>query len=413
MIVRSVDFYLASGVNASLLHLGFANVSQSALFLSGGSLGLFLGALYAGEMGDRFGRTNAYQWNLLFFAVMTAACAFAPNITWMIVFRCLSSIGMGAELVIGFAMVNEMAPVKSRGKWAVGMTVITTWGSPLGMYLCSLVVPAYGWRVLFAGVGVVAVLVWFLRAFMPESPRWLFTQGRYAEAERMVRVFEADDPDHDAHLAAAKAELAAKAKKAPQKDLQLTGTQLFWRFVLASLMLTVTDVLQYTFTQWVPTLLTKSGVSFESSLLMSTVMLIAAPLGALVGMVTVEKWGRKFNLVVGFVATTICGLVYATQTSNLGHMVAGFVLTFFIYVLISTMFGAFVPEMFPTKFRMRGTGVANACAKLGTVLSPFAVAALLSSLGTNSVFFAMSLLAAVAVLVTVFFVPETRNKHID
>lgn len=413
MVVRSIDFYLASGVSSSLLKSGYATMSQTASLLSASSLGLLVGSVYAGFLGDRFGRRQAYQFNLIFFSAMTLLSALAPNMTMLIVLRGLSCVGMGAELVTGFSMVNEFAPVDRRGRWAVGMTAITCWGSPLGMLLCALIIPSLGWRGLFAGVGVLALIVWFLRRDLPESPRWYFSKGRYSEAEQLVAQMEADDPNHDVLLNQKRRDQQIQQAVVQGEQQVFSHLQLTWRVILASFILAVADICEYTFVNWEPTMLAKTGNGLSQSLTFSTVMMIAAPLGALLGMLLVDKYGRKFNLILSFAAMVIFGLGYTYQTTSFGYVAFGFLLTLFIYVLISTVFGAFTPEMFPTTFRLRGVGLANGFAKACTVVTPFIVAWLLGNYGVKTVLYAMSGLSILAVIVTIFFIPETKKKHIQ
>ncbi|UQS86040.1 MFS transporter (plasmid) [Nicoliella spurrieriana] len=412
MVVRSIDFYLASGVASSLVKSGYASLGQTASLMSASSFGLLVGSLSAGFLGDKLGRRHAYQLNLVFFGVMTMLSAVAPNMTWLIVLRGLSCIGMGAELVTGFSMINEFAPVNKRGRWAVGMTAITCWGSPLGMLMSSLIIPSLGWRVLFIGVGVFALFVWVLRRELPESPRWLFSKGRYAEAEAIVNQMEKDDPNHDKLLDEKRNSNKVQNEMDQADKVTYSSTKLFWRVVITSFVLIVADVCEYTFVNWEPTMLAKSGHGLSQSLGLSTIMMVAAPLGALLGMLLVDRLGRKFNLLLSFIAMVVLGLGYTYQTTSLGLITFGFLLTLFIYVLISTVFGAFIPEMFPTSFRLRGVGLANTFAKGATMVTPFIVVWLLSSFGFKAVLYAMSVLSLLAVLVTIFFVPETKKKHI-
>ncbi len=117
MFLDAVDVYLASAVATTVLKDGWSTLQQNSYFLSSGFLGLFIGSLIAGFIGDLKGRRVAYQINLLMFGGFTFLGAFSPNMSFLIFCRLMSSIGLGSEIVTGYSMVNEFAPIHSRGKW--------------------------------------------------------------------------------------------------------------------------------------------------------------------------------------------------------------------------------------------------------------------------------------------------------
>ena len=111
VFVDAMDVYLAGGVKSTLAETGFATNEQTAAFLSAGFLGLFIGSLIAGLIGDKLGRRKAFQFNLLLFGFATILGALSPNMTFMIAMRFFVGLGLGSELVTSFSMINEFAPV--------------------------------------------------------------------------------------------------------------------------------------------------------------------------------------------------------------------------------------------------------------------------------------------------------------
>jgi Arabinose efflux permease len=186
MFLDAADVYMASAVASTVLKTGWSTLAQNSYFLSSGFLGLFIGSLTAGFIGDLKGRRVAYQINLLLFGGFTFLAAFAPNMWMLIICRLFSSIGLGSEIVTGYSMVNEFAPIHSRGKWCAAVSLIANSGAPITMLLCTLIIPHYGWRVMFAGIGIVAAILWYLRRDIPESPRWLMAHGRKPKQSRSL-----------------------------------------------------------------------------------------------------------------------------------------------------------------------------------------------------------------------------------
>ena len=188
VFVDAMDVYLAGGVKSTLAETGFATNEQTAAFLSAGFLGLFIGSLIAGLIGDKLGRRKAFQFNLLLFGFATILGALSPNMTFMIAMRFFVGLGLGSELVTSFSMINEFAPVARRGRWCAIGSTIANCGSPIGMFLCLFFITIWSplgqesWRLVFSVIGVAAIIVCIARQAMPESPRWLIKHAKFDEA---------------------------------------------------------------------------------------------------------------------------------------------------------------------------------------------------------------------------------------
>ena len=391
MWLDAVDVYMASAVASSALDSGWSTIGQNSLFMSAGFLGLFLGSLAAGFIGDRYGRRTAYQINLILFGGFSLLGAFAPNMTILTITRLGAGIGLGAEIVTGYSVVNEFAPVRRRGRWCALVSVIANCGAPMTLLLCTWIIPRFGWRVMFVGVGILAAVLWFLRRDFPESPRWLAVHGRADEADAIVSQMERSGHD-----------------QAPAASAVVTGSHVR-ALLVAIVAVSATIVCQYTFTSWVPTLLVKRGINLGSSLGISTLMMLGAPVGCIAGALLIDHIGRKATIVPAFVLTGAFGLLYAMQTTEVMAVIVGFLLTVCFYVLMASVVAVYASELFPTKIRFRGVGIANAVAKLLTVAMPIVVAWVLAVMGAGAVFIGISVFALLAAAVVWIFGTETKQ----
>ena len=192
MFMDAIDVYLASGVSSYMLASKWSTVAQNSTFLSAGFMGLFIGSITAGLVGDIFGRRRAYQLNLLIFGFFTLIGAFAPNMIFLIVCRLIAAIGLGTEIVTGYAMINEFAPIKQRGRWCAATSLIANCGAPITMLMCTIIIPRFSWRAMFVISGALALILWYFRRNLPESPRWNINHHNYDEAEETIAMIEGE-----------------------------------------------------------------------------------------------------------------------------------------------------------------------------------------------------------------------------
>ena len=175
--------------------LGFSDsqLGLSSSFYLGGAIA---GALVFGYLADRYGRRRLFTWTLLLYVFSTAATGFSRGIVSFTIFRMITGAGIGGEYAAINSAVDEIVPARMRGR--VGLFISGTFW--LGIILGSVVSTGFlspamfglivGWRVAFFTGVPIAVLVLWMRRFIPESPRWLIGQGRLREAESIVETIE-------------------------------------------------------------------------------------------------------------------------------------------------------------------------------------------------------------------------------
>src|SRR5436309_781729 len=215
MFFDGYDLYVAGGVLASAVQSKFSTVPQNLQFISLTFVGMTLGSLITGFVGDRLGRRFTYQINLLIFGLASLAAAFAQDMNQLIACRFVQGLGLGAEIVVGYSTLTEFVPPKSRGRWLSFMAFLVVAGFPVTALLSYLIIPAWGWRPMFIIAGLGSLVVWYLRKSLPESPRWLESKGRTEEAEALMRMIEAE--------AAAAGPLPAPSTAVPAPQVDATA----------------------------------------------------------------------------------------------------------------------------------------------------------------------------------------------
>lgn len=405
------DLYMASGIMVALAREGWGTMQANGQFVSAGALGALLGAALAGWLGDRYGRRFAFQFNLILFGVMSLAAAVAPSMGWLIVFRLLMGIGLGAEIVVGYATITEFVPPASRGRWGAVLFFCAT-AALVGSSLVSYwVIPSLGWRWMFGIAGVGGVLVWFLRKELPESPRWLESVGRHREADAILaRIETIAEREHGPLQIPAEITFSAPSV---YRFGDLFHGQLLRSTVLAVVMNVVGLCAIYGFIIWLPTFLVKRGLSLTSSLGHTAMMAGGSLLGIVLGGYLSDRFPRRRLLIVNSVLCAGLGLLYPNMATLAQTTVVGFLLVASLYFTGTIGFSTYVPELFPTELRLRGTGLASAAGRGASILAPVTVAALYELNGVQGVTLALVLMGAIQAVMIAWLGIETTRRSLD
>lgn len=409
MFFDGFDIYIAGTVLGVTLKSGFSTLAENALFISATFFGMMLGSFGTGFLGDRHGRRFSYQFNLLLFGVASLAAAFAPNMTILILCRFVMGLGLGAENVVGYSTMTEFVPARSRGKYLGLMAVCVVSGLPVALLVASFVVPMFGWRAMFVLGGIGALVVWYMRKNLPESPRWLEAVGRREEAEALMQKIESE---------------AAQGKPLPpvttvstvQASGQLSSLfapPLLSRMIVGSICLITINTLLYGFVTWLPVFFIKQGLSVATSFSYSLLMALGAPVGSAIGALTADRWGRKPTIIGSSLIAVVLGIIYPMISDPLLLPAVGFALTIPIYVLVALLFGIYIPELFPTEVRLRASGIVNTLGRGATIVTPFLVVTLFEARGVAGVMALMIGLLVLQIITVWAFGIEPRNRSLE
>jgi putative MFS transporter len=411
MFFDGYDLYVAGGVLASAIQTKFSTLPQNLQFLSLTFVGMTLGALITGFVGDAMGRRFTYQINLLIFGLASLAAAFAQTMPQLIVCRFIQGLGLGAEIVVGYSTLTEFVPPKTRGRWLSFMAFIVVAGFPVTAILSYLIIPHWGWRPMFIIAGVGSLIVWYLRKRLPESPRWLESKGRTAEAEALMQTIEKE-------VATAGA-LPAPAQPAPVA--QVTASAMFKPPILQSLIvgswvLITINTLIFGFVIFLPQFFLRQGLTIAHSLAYTLVLSAASLIGCALGAWSSDAIGRRWSIIGASVATIVFGYIYARFNAASDPAIVltiGFVLIVAIYVQTAILFGVYTPELFPTEIRLRANGICNTLGRAATVVSPFVVGYLMVHYKLPGVVWLMIGLVVVQIVVVWGWGAEPRNRTLE
>jgi MFS transporter, putative metabolite:H+ symporter len=400
------DIFLSGAVLADRLNAGWSTLQQNAAFNAATFGGIMIGALLAGILGDRFGRRPCCRGNLLVFGVASLGAMIAPDMRTLSALRFIMGLGLGSESVVAYAILAELMPVKSRGRCMAALLLIVNFSAFAASIVGLWVIPTFGWRYMFAIVGVGALIVWFLRRSIPESPRWLESRGRHEDANEVLRAIELEFETLPSPTL-----VPERVGSAPRQVsiLVLLRRDVLPRTMLGCLFSITYGVCIYGLLGWLPSFFVKQGLDVVRTLQFTTAMNLGAPFGSLLQLVVADRLGRRDSLIYGSIATAIMALIYSHVFEPAALIVVGFTLVTSIYFWLTAGF-TMVAELFPTEFRIRGAGFCNAVGRAATILVQFAVVPLFGWGGVNAVVVPIVALLLVQISSFWFSRLETQRK---
>ena len=390
--------------------------TQAAWIGTANLLGMAIGAFVWGSIADAIGRKTAFSATLLIFSLFTVLGAFSPDIAWFCVFRFMAGFGLGGCVPVDYALVGEFTPRKQRGRV---LTAMDGWW-PVGAALCGAVSAVmlhfFGdWRYTMLVMVIPALLVFWVRLSVPESPLYLVSRGKTEQAKAVIddlirrtggttTQWRLPDPVTAPRLSAGTVGRQLAGLWRYNRSITLTAWSLFLSILLV----------YYLALQWMPKILVDAGFNEYRALLTTSGMAAVGLLGVVAAALLVERVGRKWILAVtGPLAAATLVVVALVVDAPFAATVWLLVYGFLIQVAIPVLY-AYVSELYPTELRGSGFGWASTVSRVGAGFGPLLfVSVLWPYLGLPLSFAVAGLLVLLSVLWMAFRAPETRGAALQ
>lgn len=389
--------------------------SEVGMIISAGYIGQLFGAVFFGWLAEKVGRLHVLMFTIILFVAMDIGCLFAWSGVSMMAFRFFQGIGTGAEVPVASAYINEFIGAKKRGRFFLLYEVIF----PIGLMFAGMIgyflVPIYGWKAMFIVGLVPSVLTIPLRWLMPESPRWLASKGRIAEAEKVVKMLENDVTKRGVALpepVVRPIDPKATAKSDWRelfKGIYLKRTLTIWSLWVCAYMINNGMI------TWLPTLYRSVfKLPLQTSLAYGWTTSAVGVMASIACALLIDKVGRRPWYIAAFFLATIPLLLlsYLGGTSAVQVLV----LATCVYAILQTIaFSLYLysAELYPTRLRAIGTGMGSAWLRAGSSIGPLMVGFLMADYGISYVFAAFAGVAVLGGVVTTLMAIETKGRVLE
>jgi len=379
-----------------------------------GYAGQALGSVFFGWLAERIGRVPCGMMSCAIFAIFSLACAFAPGFEWLVALRFLQGLGLGGEMPVMQSYLNEFSRTHRRGRFALLTQLPFAFGIAVTSLVAAWVVPTFGWQWMFVIGALPGFLTLFFRQILPESPRWLVSVGRVAEASAVMDRVEASITASGIALpplpsVAREAEPARGKFSDLFRGIYATRTPVIWALWVC------TYLASYGLSAWMPSLYrTVFHLPVDVALRYSVYNSIALFLGGCLITATIDIIGRKTWIATALLiaGVVLIGLYQAPVMAPQSVMLVCLI-PFFCIGAISLVMGPYTAENYPTNLRALGAGVGNAWLRATSVVGPYLVGWMVASEGLGGVFVMFGAVAALGGLVAAFFATETRGRLLE
>ncbi len=378
----AMEVGMISFIAAALAKSWELSPQQIGYLTSINSVGMAVGAIAAGYLADRYGRKSILLWTLLIFSIASGLSALATGFGVLLLLRFVAGFGLGGELPVASTLVSESVSVKDRGRAVVLLESFWAFGWIISAVVAYFVIARYGWQWGFVIGAVPALYALYLRRAIEDSPRYL-------------------------------------NRKASDRVSFLQGLKDIWssehrRATVMAWILWFTVVFSYYgMFLWLPSVMGLKGFTLIKSFEYVLIMTLAQLPGYFTAAYFIEKFGRKFVLVLYLLLTAVSAIWFGFATSELSLILAGICLSFFNLGAWGGLY-AYTPELYPTRVRSTGTGMAAGFGRIGGVIAPFLVGMLVGNgVAVSSIFIMFFIAIVIGAAAVLFLGKETKGIELD
>ena len=382
---------------------------QAGMLASTALAGMMFGAMTFGSLADKIGRKKVIMICIVLFSGLTFAGGFASNPTEFAILRFLAGLGIGGVMPNLVALTSEYAPKTMRSTLVTTMFSGYAVGGVMAALLGSWFTPVFGWKIMFFIAGIPLFLLPVIWKFLPESLTFIVKQNNQVQARQIVRrlapeVTVTDTTTFELH----KVDVPESASVVSLfKRGRATNTLLFWLAFFTCLLT------MYALSSWLPKLMMAAGYSMDNSLMFMMTMNMGAVVGIVGGGILADRFHLKPVLMC-------LGIMGAIVMSLMGLQSSQFLLYILVFLAGAASIGSqmllysYVAQFYPLAVRSTGIGWASAIGRMGAIVGPILIGALLGmSLPAYVNFIAVGIPVLITAIAVALICHDQQSDKID
>lgn len=411
MVFDGYDFMIVSFCMPQIMaEMDLGYIATGALS-SWSLLGMLIGGFFAGILADKFGRRHVLNISIMMYSLLTIPIYFIHSYDLFALCRIFSGMFIGSVIPMSVTLASEYAPTKHRGKWVTISKMCMMFGWVVAGLVAMFVVPRFGWRVCFLIGGfpfIYGILMYFL---VPESVHWLFRAGKTDRAMKIINDINSklDNPRPEPYTLD---EIEFEEKEPKSKLAEVVSPK--YRRVTIGIWLVafLTCALSYGLTNWMPTILSQGGYTLGSSYALTTLMNAMGCIGTVFAGIMADSFGRIKSTYIACTLAIVACLFMAFFGFQYGLMIPACILMGFSINYAYMTPQPITIEAYPTEIRATGQACVTTVARIGGLIVPVLIGAVLESGQTFAITIAFFIIPLVLAMVFTKFLIRNETKGI-
>ncbi|MNZ86539.1 Inner membrane metabolite transport protein YgcS [compost metagenome] len=372
-------------------------------------IGIFFGGFLGGWLSERFGRKRIFFVGPILFMLSSLAQYWVESAQGLFALRFLIGVAVGIEYPVATALLVEFLPKKYRGPRLATLTILWFAGAAAAYVVGEIILRVGGedaWRLVLASAVVIGAVLFLLRIGTPESPRWLLSKGRNAEAEQVIRQVYGP--------AFSLGNLPEQRERKSLSFWNLLHSGYGKRMLFVTAFWTCSVIPVFAVYAFATTVLQALNLKGDWASFGSVAITLLFVLGCIIATRLINTVGRRSMLIHSFLwsGLALLGLGAYHATSEL--LVLVLFGTYALFIGGAQVLTLVYPnELFPTEIRTFAVGVGTSLSRIGAAVGTYLVPISLQSFGIAATMYTAALVTLVGLLFALALAPETRSLNLQ
>ncbi|MGE8324893.1 MFS transporter [Pseudomonas urmiensis] len=407
-----VDGYVLSIIGVALVQMSAGlNLSSfwQGMIAASALIGIFFGGFFGGWLTDRFGRKRVFFVGPVLFMLASLSQFWVESALVLFLLRFAIGIAVGIEYPVATSLLVEFLPKKNRGPRLATLTILWFAGAAFAYVIGDLLLRHGGeesWRLVLASPVVIGALLFVLRMGTPESPRWLLSKGRAAEAEAVIKqVYGSDFSLRN---------LPEEPKQKKLSLLSLLHSGYGKRMLFVAMFWTCSVIPVFAVYAFAPKVLAALNLKGDWASFGSVAITFLFVVGCIIATRLINGMGRRRMLINSFACSGMALLGLAAFHAGSELLILGLFGAYALFIGGAQVLQLVYPnELFPTDIRAGAVGVGTSLSRVGAAIGTWLVPMALDSYGIAFTMYAAAIVTFIGLAFSVALAPETRSLNLQ
>ncbi|MBK0033224.1 MFS transporter [Erwinia sp. S43] len=407
-----LDGYVLSIIGVAIVQFsGYLHLDSfwQGLVAASAMFGTFFSGFLGGWLTDKVGRQRLFFVGPILFILGSIGTFWTESGVMLFFLRFLIGVGVGLEYPVAGSLLTEFLPQKNRGPRLAGLTILWFAGAALA-YIVGNAILAHGgddaWRYVLASPAVLGMALFLIRLGTPESPRWLVSKGRLAEAEQIIKKV------YGATFSLANLPKESEEQKVSIRTLLNAGYGK--RMLFVAVFWSAAVVPMFAVYSFAPVVLQALNLKGEWASMGSVIITLLFVVGCIIATRLIDTMGRRKLIIHSFLWSSLALLGLGAASHGSEMLVLVLFGAYAVFIGGAQVLELVYPnELFPTEVRAFAVGMGSSLSRIGSAAGTWLVPYSLATLGIGHTMYAAAVVSIIGLLASIWLAPETKGMTLE